>query len=258
MPRRGCSHSSFRATCADRGRLAGQRRRARRPAEGRPRRRRWSRSSSDVAHPLPGLTLIRNARVFDSEHATLGEPAGRLRLPRPHQRRAAGRKSPSAGADNVVDAGGRVLLPGLFDMHSHLSRWDGGLHVAAGVTSARDMGNDNASLQQMITEERAGTLLMPRIVPAGFIEGESQYAARGGFVIKDLQSTPRTPSTGMRTTAIRRSRSTTRSRRKSCATPWRTRTAAACASAATCRRSCARRTSSTRATTRSSTSTRCC
>ena len=139
-----------------------------------------------LAHPLPGLTLIRNARVFDSEHATLGEPAdvyvfrGRISAVLP-----AG--SQSQGADHVLDAGGRVLLPGLFDMHTHISRWDGGLHVAAGVTSARDMANDNASLQQMITEERAGTLMMPRIVPAGLIEGESRYAARGGFVIKDLE-----------------------------------------------------------------------
>ena len=139
-----------------------------------------------VAHPLGGLAVIRNARVFDSEHATLGEPSdvyvfrGRITEVLP-----AG--SPAQGADQVLDAGGRVLLPGLFDMHTHLSRWDGGLHVAAGITSARDMANDNTSLQQMISEERSGTLMMPRIVPAGFIEGESKYAARGGFVIKDLQ-----------------------------------------------------------------------
>jgi hypothetical protein len=139
-----------------------------------------------VAHPLGGLTVIRNARVFDSEHATLGEPSdvyvfrGRISEVLP-----AG--SPMQGADHVLDAGGRVLLPGLFDMHTHLSRWDGGLHVAAGITSVRDMANDNTSLQQMVSEERAGTLMMPRIVPAGLIEGESKYAARGGFVIKDLQ-----------------------------------------------------------------------
>ncbi len=139
-----------------------------------------------VAHPLPGVSLIRNARVFDSEHATLGEPAdvyvyrGRIASILPAN-------AADAGADHVVDAGGRVLLPGLFDMHSHLSRWDGGLHIAAGVTTARDMANDNAGLQEMISEGDAGTLLFPRVVPAGFIEGESQYAARGGFVIKDLQ-----------------------------------------------------------------------
>jgi hypothetical protein len=71
-------------------------------------------------------------------------------------------------------------------MHGHLSRWDGGLNIAAGVTTVRDMGNDNATLQQMIAEGEDGTLILPRVVPAGFIEGESQYSARNGFVIKNL------------------------------------------------------------------------
>ena len=36
-------------------------------------------------------------------------------------------RSEGLQADNVIDAGGRVLLPGLFDMHGHVVRWDGGL-----------------------------------------------------------------------------------------------------------------------------------
>ena len=138
-----------------------------------------------LAHPLTGSTVIRNARVFDSEHARLG-PASDVRL-------AAGRivsvmaaGEDGAPADHLIDAGGRVLMPGLFDMHAHADRWGGGLQLAAGVTSLRDMGNDNANLQQMIAEERAGTLLMPRIVPAGFLEGESGQSARNGFVVSDL------------------------------------------------------------------------
>jgi hypothetical protein len=79
-----------------------------------------------------------------------------------------------------------VLLPGLFDMHAHTSFWEGGLHLAAGVTTIRDMGNNNDTLQQLIAQEQAGTLLAPHVVPAGFIEGESPDAARNGFVIKDL------------------------------------------------------------------------
>ena len=37
-------------------------------------------------------------------------------------------------------------------MHGHLSRWEGPLHLAAGVTTLRDMGNDNANMQLMIDE----------------------------------------------------------------------------------------------------------
>ncbi|WP_457095825.1 amidohydrolase family protein [Lysobacter sp. P5_B9] len=136
-----------------------------------------------LAHPLKGSTLIRNARVFDSEHATLG--AASDVLVRDGRIVSVG-KAGKGKADNVIDAGGRVLLPGMFDMHGHLGRWDGGLNIATGVTTVRDMGNDNATLQQIIAEEKAGTLLATHIVPAGFIEGESEMSARNGFVIKNL------------------------------------------------------------------------
>jgi imidazolonepropionase-like amidohydrolase len=139
-----------------------------------------------VSHPLDGLTLIRNARVFDSEHATLGEPVDVYSF-RGRITRVVPAGSAGADVDNVVDAAGRVLLPGLFDMHTHVSRWDGGLHLAAGVTTVRDLGNDNASLQAMIREESAGSLLMPRIVPTGYIEGRSQFSSRGGFVVGNLE-----------------------------------------------------------------------
>ena len=138
-----------------------------------------------LAHPLQGATLIRNARVFDSEKAVLG-PASDVLVRDGRIVSVGATGSGKAKADHVVDAGGRVLLPGLFDMHAHVGRWDGGLNIATGVTTVRDMGNDNATLQQIIAEEKAGTLLATRIVPGGFIEGESPMSARNGFVIKNL------------------------------------------------------------------------
>lgn len=138
-----------------------------------------------LAHPLKGATLIRNARVFDSEKATLG-PASDVLVRDGRIVSVTSTGSAKANADHVIDAGGRVLLPGLFDMHGHVGRWDGGLNLATGVTTVRDMGNDNATLQQIIAEEKAGTLLATRIVPAGFLEGESPMSARNGFVIKNL------------------------------------------------------------------------
>lgn len=134
--------------------------------------------------PLPGATVLQNVRVFDSEHARLGEPTdvvvanGRIA--------SIGKVADPNKYDRIVDGAGRTLLPGLFDMHGHVSRWDGGLNIAAGVTTVRDMGNDNATLQQIIGEIEDGTLMSPNVVPAGFIEGESSYSARNGFVIKNL------------------------------------------------------------------------
>lgn len=138
-----------------------------------------------LSHALPGATLIRNTRVFDSETATLGGladvliDAGRIIEVSP-----AGTTTRTAG--RVIDAANRVLLPGLFDMHAHLSFWDGGLHLGAGVTTVRDMGNDNPTLADLRKQEQAGTLLMPRVVAAGFIEGESPFASRSGFLVKTL------------------------------------------------------------------------
>jgi hypothetical protein len=143
-----------------------------------------------LTNPLPGTTLIRNARVFDSERAQLG-PASDLLIENGRIVSMSDAGEERAAADQIIDAGGRVLLPGLFDMHGHIGDWQGGLHLAAGVTTVRDMGNDNATLQGLIAAERDGRLLSPSIVAAGFIEGESPMSARNGFVISDLAGAKR-------------------------------------------------------------------
>lgn len=138
-----------------------------------------------LQHPLKGLTVVKNARIFDSETAKVGAPSdvyvlrGRISAVLP-----AG--SPVRGAAGEIDAAGRIMLPGLFDMHGHVDRWDGGLNLAAGVTTVRDMGNDNQVMQEMLDEIDSGRLLGPRVVPTGFLEGESPYSSNNGFVIKDL------------------------------------------------------------------------
>ena len=143
-------------------------------------------AADKLQHPLSGLTVIRNARIFDSEKATVGAASdiyvlrGRITSVQP-----AG--SPAREVDNEIDAAGRIVLPGLFDLHGHVDRWSGALNMAAGVTSVRDMGNDNKELQAMLDETAAGKLLAPQVVPAGFLEAESPYSANNGFVIKDLQ-----------------------------------------------------------------------
>jgi Amidohydrolase family len=142
-------------------------------------------SAARLQQPLRGLTVIRNARVFDSVAARLRETSdvyvhrGRITAVLPAGSRG-------EGADAQIDAAGRVLLPGLFDMHGHIGRWEGALHLAAGVTTVRDVGNDNAVMQQILDEAAAGELLMPRIVPCGFLEGESPFSARSGRIVKTL------------------------------------------------------------------------
>jgi hypothetical protein len=76
----------------------------------------------------------------------------------------------------VVDAEGKTLLPGLFDMHVHLSPIDGVLHMAAGVTTVRDMANDIDQLLDMRQRFDDGTAIGPRVIMAGFMDGPGPYA----------------------------------------------------------------------------------
>ena len=139
-----------------------------------------------LRHPLPGLTVIRNARVFDSDTATL-QPAADVYVLRGRVTQILPAGSPARDADNEIDAAGRVLLPGLFDMHAHVWRWSGLLDLAAGVTSVRDMGNGNAALQAMLDDSAAGHLLMPQITPCGFLEGRSAFSSSNGITISTLE-----------------------------------------------------------------------
>ena len=146
-----------------------------------------------LSKPLDGLSVIRNARLFDSANARLREGLhdvyilrGRIASIAP-----AGAGVEAAAPQRSLDAAGRVLLPGLFDMHGHVGRWEGGLNLATGVTTVRDLGNDNATLQQIIDETGTGTVFGPQVVPTGFLEGESPYSARNGFVISTLEQAKR-------------------------------------------------------------------
>ncbi|MGQ0585612.1 MAG: amidohydrolase family protein [Gammaproteobacteria bacterium] len=138
-----------------------------------------------TTHRLPEPIAIRNARVFDSEHARLG-PLADVYVSRGRIAAVYEAGSKAEGAATVIDAGGRVLLPGLFDMHVHLGPWEGGLHLAGGITSVRDMGNDNGMLPRLAAQIDAGGALGPRVVSAGFIEGASEHRASGGFTVASL------------------------------------------------------------------------
>lgn len=143
-----------------------------------------------LSHRFPEPIVIRNARVFDSEHAALG-PARDVYV---HRGRIAAIDEPGTGARDaatVIDARGRVLMPGLFDMHGHESAWGAVQKVAAGVTTSRDLGNDNAMLDTLMRRIDAGQSIGPRVVPAGFLEGTSENAARNGIVAGDLDAAKR-------------------------------------------------------------------
>ncbi len=70
----------------------------------------------------------------------------------------------------IVDGSGKFLIPGLWDMHVHLSKAGAGslpLLVAYGVTTVRDMGGDAEQLLGWRADIGAGRRVGPRLRLAG-------------------------------------------------------------------------------------------
>ncbi|GMU44246.1 MAG: amidohydrolase family protein [Xanthomonadales bacterium] len=127
------------------------------------------------AHRHDDALLIEGATVFDSRSGLAREASvlvvGKRIV-------AVGDQTQMAFPEKIerLDARGRWLLPGLWDNHVHLGGVDGVLHLAAGVTSVRDLANDEASLPDRIERIRKGEELGPRVLAAGFMDGSGPYA----------------------------------------------------------------------------------
>lgn len=142
-------------------------------------------AQTKLAHHFATPVLIRNVRVFDPESGAISGPS---------QVEVYGEKivtvipETSASAPKgvtVIDGQGGTLVPGLHDMHHHLSLRSSLYLLAAGVTGIRDMGNDNTSMLNWNKLIDDGKLAGPRIVRNGFLEGRSPYSERGNGMIAD-------------------------------------------------------------------------
>ncbi|WP_028872755.1 amidohydrolase family protein [Psychroserpens burtonensis] len=93
--------------------------------------------------------------------------------------------TPDARGENevVIDGAGGTLVAGMYEMHAHTGDEDALLNILAGVTSFRDMGNDNAVLEDLIKKIDSGVLAGPRVHRLGFIEGVSDYSANNGILV---------------------------------------------------------------------------
>ncbi|MDQ3115169.1 MAG: amidohydrolase family protein [Verrucomicrobiota bacterium] len=138
----------------------------------------WSQKfAREMTHTPKGDLVIRNARVFDPRD--LSVTPGRSVLVRGDRIIGVDADAdfkPAAGAE-IIDARGRLLMPGLWDNHQHFSSpEDGALDLANGVTSARDMGNDTDSFLARVARYDDGSELGPRVAKAGIIDGTGEFA----------------------------------------------------------------------------------
>lgn len=146
---------------------------------------RWRDANGDavgrrLAPPPASAIVIAGGDVFDSERGVMrprtsvlirGDrivavgPADSLAVP--------------AGA-TVIDATGKTVMPGMWDMHSHsfaTTQTTRALaDLASGITTIRDVAADLDQAVSLRDRSAAGRLAAPRVVLAGFIEGPGRWA----------------------------------------------------------------------------------
>lgn len=129
-----------------------------------------------LARRPAGPVVLRNANLFDAgsgrvlPRTTIVVTGNRITAVGPD-----GRVAFPPGAE-VIDASGKTVLPGLWDMHVHIGDNDGLLQLAAGVTTVRDLANDTDELLRRRRRFDEGTLLGPRVLMAGFMDGPGPFA----------------------------------------------------------------------------------
>jgi len=141
-----------------------------------------------MAPPVTRALVIRDGDVFDSERGVVvprqtvvieGDrivavgPTASVAVPR--------------GA-TVLEARGRTVLPGLWDMHTHFfsgsEAVSGLLHLASGVTTVRDLAADADDAVSARGRAAAGQLLYPRMLLGGFLEGPGAWAGPSEALVR--------------------------------------------------------------------------
>jgi imidazolonepropionase-like amidohydrolase len=77
----------------------------------------------------------------------------------------------------IIDAHGKTILPGLWDMHAHFEQVEWGpIYLAAGVTTVRDCGNEFEFITAVRDAIAQGRGLGPRMLLAGVVDGTGPLA----------------------------------------------------------------------------------
>lgn len=137
------------------------------------------------ARPKPDMTVV----VTGNRITAIGK-TGRARVPQ--------------GA-RVIDASGKFLIPGLWDMHVHFTETERTfpMFIANGITGVRNMGGAAADLFRWRAEVASGRLVGPRIVACGPIVDGPDPAAHGPtVVVANAAPTSSRFMTGSRATRI--------------------------------------------------------
>lgn len=118
------------------------------------------------AYAIVGARLIDGTGAAPVDDAVILVRDGRIESAGPAASTAIPRGLPRE------DATGKTIIPGLWDMHVHFEQVEWPMaQLAAGVTTARDCGNELALATALRDAIAAGRVPGPRLVLAGLIDG---------------------------------------------------------------------------------------
>ena len=107
---------------------------------------------SGKSRPLADRAVV----ITDGRVASIG-PSGRAAVPE--------------GA-TIVNAAGKTIIPGLWDMHAHFEQVEWGpIYLASGVTTVRDVGNELEFITSVRDAVASGKGIGPRMLLAGIVDG---------------------------------------------------------------------------------------
>lgn len=143
---------------------------------------RFEEIQSRVVRDYDAPVRVRNVRVFDPLTEALGQPVSVI-FEGNRIRAIEAVDAPGASGEVEIDGAGGSLIPGMFEMHGHLGETAAFLNIAAGVTSVRDMGNNNEVLDGLIGNISSGRVAGPRVYRSAFIEGASPFNSNSGVLV---------------------------------------------------------------------------
>jgi imidazolonepropionase-like amidohydrolase len=137
--------------------------------------RRSAQLATSLGHDPGAIVVFLHANLFDAETATI-RPNVAVLVQGNKILNVTDKSIFPPHTAKVISAVNKTVMPGLWDMHVHLGPNDGLLHMAAGVTSVRDLGNDSDRLLEMRSRFDKDQEIGPRVVLAGLIDGRGPFA----------------------------------------------------------------------------------
>ncbi|MEE4217634.1 MAG: amidohydrolase family protein [Xanthomonadales bacterium] len=148
--------------------------------------KRFETIQAKVARRFETPVRVSNVYVFDPESQSRAGPVS-VQVSGARISAVLPIDAPLEEGEVLIDGDGGTLVAGMYEMHGHLGQNSALLNIAAGVTSVRDMGNNNEVLSGLVEKIESGRLAGPRIIRSGFIEGKSPFSSNNGELVSSQE-----------------------------------------------------------------------